>query len=529
MLHDPLFSVSSSNSVTPNRIIVKMSDTKLSDELIKPTNDAATEELAGQPQTKPVSRFTRWYRSPLFNVIIVGLISFTQPGIWNALNSTGAGGQQEPYLVNGANSLTFGIMVFGCSIFAILANKIGIKWVLLLGTLGYAPYSASLYVNNRYGVEWFVLFGGATCGLAASALWASEGAIALGYGDVKDRGKFTGIWLGLRELGQLIGAGIQLSLNYKNGQTGKVSYTTYLVLIGLQCLGLPLALLISSPEKVITGTGRVVNDPTKQKAVLGEAKRWWALIKRKEMFMLIPVLMGFNWNGTYLGIYQTKYFSVRARTLSSLVSGIVATLANIFWGWFYDLKIFSRPTLVKITWFSFSIIMLAIFGWQVANEMKYSRSPTKVTLDWANPGFGRGFASMIMMRFFNESHYMFVYYICGAFFDDLETLTLAVGIVRSFESVGSCLSFGIGAAQVKPIVNLGIAFAMFAITIPATSYVVFLVPERPVDLSKTLRDDASGSVDTAVDEGADDGGDPNPKNAPLEVSKVAGAIDATRP
>jgi len=37
---------------------------------------------------KPVGRWTRWYRSPLFNVVIVGLISFTQPGIWNALNST---------------------------------------------------------------------------------------------------------------------------------------------------------------------------------------------------------------------------------------------------------------------------------------------------------------------------------------------------------------------------------------------------------------------------------------------------------
>lgn len=57
----------------------------------------------------------------------------------------GAGGQQEPYLVNGANSLTFGIMVFGCSIFAVLANKFGLKNVLILGTLGYAPYSASLY------------------------------------------------------------------------------------------------------------------------------------------------------------------------------------------------------------------------------------------------------------------------------------------------------------------------------------------------------------------------------------------------
>jgi hypothetical protein len=45
-------------------------------------------EPAQYAEPKKVSRFTRWYRSPLFNVIIVGLISFTQPGIWNALNST---------------------------------------------------------------------------------------------------------------------------------------------------------------------------------------------------------------------------------------------------------------------------------------------------------------------------------------------------------------------------------------------------------------------------------------------------------
>lgn len=190
--------------------------------------------------------------------------------------------------------------------------------------------------------------------------------------------------------------------------------------------------------------------------------------------MLIPILIGFNWNGTYIGIYQTKYFSVRARALGSLVSGIVATFANIFWGWFYDLKVFSRPALAKITWFSFSAIMLGVFAWQVSNEMLYSRAVPKVTLDWALPGFARGFASTVVMSFFNESSYMFVYWIAGAFFDDLETLTLAVGIIRSFQSIGSCLSFGIGAAQVKPIVNLGISFAMFAITIPATSYVVFM-------------------------------------------------------
>ena len=69
---------------------------------------AKAKDAVEEYNAQPVSKFTRWYRSPLFNVILVGLISFTQPGIWNALNNTGAGGQQEPYLVNGANSLTFG-------------------------------------------------------------------------------------------------------------------------------------------------------------------------------------------------------------------------------------------------------------------------------------------------------------------------------------------------------------------------------------------------------------------------------------
>jgi hypothetical protein len=104
----------------------------------------------------------------------------------------------------------------------------------------------------------------------------------------------------------LIGASIQLSLNVKNGAKGKVSYTTYLVLIALQCLGLPLALLISRPQKIIRPGGGKIPDPTNNRAILGEVGRWWALLKRKQMFMLIPVLVGFSWNGTYLGIYQTK-------------------------------------------------------------------------------------------------------------------------------------------------------------------------------------------------------------------------------
>ena len=91
----------------------------------------------------------------------------------------------------------------------------------------------------------------------------------------------------------------------------------------------------------------------------------------------------------------------------------------------------------------------------------------------------------------NESHYMFVYWILGAFFDDLETLTLAVGLMRSFESVGSCLAFGIGAVRTSPMVNLVIAFVAFGICIPTTFMATLLVPERPVDLRNEESDDHS--------------------------------------
>lgn len=209
----------------------------------------------------------------------------------------------------------------------------------------------------------------------------------------------AGIWLGLRELGQLIGSSIQLSLNVKSGQRGRVGYATYLVLIALQCLGLPLALLISPPEKVIRPDSSKLPHIKTNKSVKDQFKKWFALLKRKQFYLLVPILVGFNWNSTYLGIYLVNYFSVRSRALASLTSGIAATFANIFWGWFFDLQTFSRPQLARFTWFFLGIFMTALFGWQFAMELEYRKADPPVTLDWDLPGFGRGFAVQVLLRY----------------------------------------------------------------------------------------------------------------------------------
>lgn len=114
---------------------------------------------------------------------------------------------------------------------------------------------------------------------------------------------------------------------------------------------------------------------------------------------------------------------------------------------------------------------------------------------------------------------MFTYWLVGAFFDDLETLSLAVGLIRSIESLGYCIAYGIGASNIVPMVNLAVAFVMFSITIPATTRLVFLVPERPVTdaVARLPQEDESSTGSDGKDVVVDD---------PGFVSKAVTAADA---
>lgn len=153
-------------------------------------------------------------------------------------------------VVNGANALTFCLMVVSCFFSPIMVRKIGIKYSLIFGTMGYAPFAAGLYTNNRFGTEWFVLFGAALCGISAGVFWMAEAAIALSYPEPYNQGRFLGFWLSFRVGGQVLGGAINLGLNANNNHAGKVSYNVYLAFIALQALGPFAGLLLNKPSKV---------------------------------------------------------------------------------------------------------------------------------------------------------------------------------------------------------------------------------------------------------------------------------------
>lgn len=65
------------------------------------------------------------------------------PGLWNAMNDLGAGGALDPYLINAANALVFGLMGILCLFGGPIANRIGLANTLFLGAVGYPIYSKS--------------------------------------------------------------------------------------------------------------------------------------------------------------------------------------------------------------------------------------------------------------------------------------------------------------------------------------------------------------------------------------------------
>lgn len=400
----------------------------------------------------------KWYRTPIYNATILGFCSLAAPGLWGAMNSLGAGGAQEPYLVNTANALTFCLMIVSCWLTSTLVKYIGIKFALVVGTIGFAPYSAGLYLNNRFGVEWLVILGAAFCGISAGIFWATEAAIAIAYPEPRNRGRMIAYWITWTCVGRILGGAINLGLNTDKNTAGKVSYTVYLIFIALQCLGPFVALLLNRPSQVQRSDGQ----PVKLEIY---DNPWQEIKATTKTFLSKDFLLLVFWigQGVYSeAVYYTYialWFSVRARSLGSFLSGVVAIIATNLLGAWLD---HHSLTLKKRARWAFVVIMVtqgAWWIWLTVNVTQYNRSGP--LFDWADEGFGRAFAPFIFLVAGFQLNYNFAFFLVGQISKSpQETIRLAA-LLRGTESAWQALSYGLNALPIfatvgGPYFNFGI-------------------------------------------------------------------------
>ncbi|CAG8090025.1 unnamed protein product [Penicillium salamii] len=438
-------------------------------------------------------RVTRIYRSCLLQIILVGLVAFCEPGIWTALNNLGAGGNAKPFLNNAANALTYGLMSIGCFLAGGVTNKITAKWTLFIGAAFYTPYAAGLYCNNRYGNEWFLLLGAALCGIGASLLWASEAAIAVGYPEEEKRGRYVGIWMGIRQMGPLVGGAISLALNVGTSEKGKVTYTTYLGLVAISALGAPFALLLSQPQDVIRSNGTKIPYMKKTSFAI-EARAIWKQLSNKYMLLLIPVFLAGQFGSTYQGNYLTTYFTVRSRALASFLTAVVGAAANIITGLILDVKSISRENRSKGVYIFVLIFVTAAWTWNAIVETKLSRMADPPTFDLGDgPFFNSAFTVYMIFKFFYEVLQTYIYWLMaeikGAQADG--DIARTTGILRSWESIGSTIAYAVGATHWPNLNQMILGFALWGFTIPFTLLAVFGNWNQPAAVEEDQSDDNS--------------------------------------
>ncbi|KAI1613043.1 DUF895 domain membrane protein [Exophiala viscosa] len=448
--------------------------------------------LVEQPDPTTNHGRHQFFRTTLFQLLVVGSCAFCAPGIWSAMNGLGVGGSQSPNLVNAANALLYAFMTVTCFAGPWLTNAIGFRWTLAVGSLGYPLYAAGLYVNNRTGATWFVYFGAVACGISAGFFWSVEGAIATGYPEHHKRGRYLATWFTFRNFGNVIGGAVSLGINHKVNHKGKVGYQTYLAFIAIQCLGFFLGLLLSNPEKVQRDDGTRIEAP-RNIHWRTELEHMWRLIRSKPILLLTPLFWYFGWIQAYPGTYLATYFTVRSRALGSFMSAVVGTLATWLAGTLVDLPWHkSRKTRAVTTYVLIALLNSATWIWAVYIQNEYRH--TKPTLDWGNhKSFGRGFGLYLFERISLGMVENYIYWCIGNLSDSPGDQIRYSSLLRGIETAGVAVGFGVQAVPTALIATASINFALWFLALPFSYYATLQVVRK---FNKLQEKRGSGVVET---------------------------------
>ena len=118
-----------------------------------------------------------------------------------------------------------------------LISAIGIPAACMIGALGFPLSGSGFYVNSKYGIQWYLILAKGIYGITSAFLYIAEAAAMISYPEEHRRGRYISIWVGMRNVGSIIGGAITYGLNIKNNGAGGVSTNTYLVFLGMECIG----------------------------------------------------------------------------------------------------------------------------------------------------------------------------------------------------------------------------------------------------------------------------------------------------
>ncbi|KAK1962207.1 major facilitator superfamily transporter [Colletotrichum sublineola] len=420
------------------------------------------------------SKFTKFYRGVLFQMILFGALSFVGPAMSDAISNLGGGGLSTPYLANLATALAY---MSGC----------------LLTIFG-GPLINKFGIHAKYHVDWYLLLARLIGGFANGFLYVAETTAMLSYPDANSRGLYLGIWSAMRNSGSVVGGAINFSNNSSKASAGGVAWSTYLIFVGFECTGVIWASLLTPTRRVRRKNGAKV--PTSGKiSWKGELIALWRHMQRKKTWLVsIPAFYSFFCGGT-MGTYLSLHFSVRARALSSLLVPSLTIVMVLAYGKLLDRARWSQAKRAWISFILWAIPQAAAFIWIGIEYSKFGSGKSKNALDYELHTARWAEAYLPYLIMFTTTYWcqLSLYWILSTFSTDVGSSSRSGGLFRAFETAGQAVSYAINSKTgADPRIPFYVNAVLLVISAPCMVFLIRLVPDVPAITDVDAGDVANG-------------------------------------
>ncbi|TFK33093.1 major facilitator superfamily domain-containing protein [Crucibulum laeve] len=370
---------------------------------------------------------------------MLGIVCFMCPGLFNALNGLGAGGQVDSTTSANANTAVYATFAFTAFFAGSINNKLGSRITLLLGSTGYALYIGSyLAMNIHPNAGGFVIASGAILGLCAGLLWTAQGSLMLSYPTEGQKGRFISIFWSIFNLGGVVGAAVSLGINFHSKVLGNGTYIGFLV---LTLIGVTIPLFMADPQKMIRTDGTKVSTPRHPSWKVEIYGLWVAVRTDPLIILLFPMFFASNWFTTWqFNEYNGALFNIRARSLNNLVYWIAQIIGSLAIGFLLDRKNIGRRVRAFSGWAVLFGMVFLVHIWAYLYQRDYTRASVPPESDKMDI-FDHGYVPRIWLYVFcgilDAMWQTTAYWIMGAMSNDPGKLAHFAGLYKSIQSAGA--------------------------------------------------------------------------------------------
>ncbi|KAK4225780.1 major facilitator superfamily domain-containing protein [Podospora fimiseda] len=436
-----------------------------------------------------------WFASPIVQLLMVAMVCFLCPGMFNALSGLGAAGQVDPSAQNDAATALYSTFAVIAFFSGTIANMLGIKATLSFGGLGYCIYAASFLSYNHTENRGFVVFAGAFLGVCAGLLWTAQGTIMMSYPPEDKKGRYISWFWVIFNLGGVIGSLVPLGQNINATSNTKVTDGTYVGFIILMAAGAVLALFLCNAGKVYRHDG--------SKVILMKNPSWKTEFKglfetitqAPWVVLLFPMFFASNTFYTYqLNDMNGAHFNTRTRALNNTLYWTSQIIGAVTFGYALDAGNVRRSVRAKIAFGALAVLTFAIWGggwaWQkdqVVREIAEDEFSGYVKADWKDDGYIGAMFLFMFYAFFDAAWQTCIYWYMGALSNSGRKAANLTGFYKGIQSAGAAVFWRLDGLQKPYDTIFGATWGLLGAALVFAAPVIWLKIKDTVSIEEDLK------------------------------------------